>query len=74
MIIMPLAFIVIYPVVYMVLPEMTARLADPPRDLAVFLIFDAVSVPLFGIWIYYRMRHNVSEKGIKENRDTRDVL
>lgn len=74
MVAMPLVFIVVYPFVYMVLPETMARLADLPRDLAIFLLIEAVLVPLFGIRIYLRARHAVSEKGIGETGDTRDVL
>jgi len=74
MMVMPMIFIVIYPLAYLVLPETTARLADLPRDLVIFLLIEVVCVPLFALWLYYRVQHKLTEKVIREANDTRDVM
>lgn len=74
MVVMPLVFIVLYPFVYLMLPEMAERLADLPRDLALFIVGEVILVPLGGIWFYFRSLRNVSEKRVQEASDTRDVL
>ncbi len=74
MVALPLVFLVIYPLGYLVLPETSARLADLPQDLIILVLIEAVIVPLSGVWIYLRARHRASEKGVREASDTRDVL
>jgi len=74
MVVMPLMFIVIYPLVYIFLPETTARLADLPRDLIIFVLIEVVVIPIIGWRLYSRARYLVSEKGVREAGDTRDVL
>ena len=74
MVLLPVVFLVGYPLVYLVLPETTARLADLPQDLLLFVLLDAGLVPLIGVWFYFRARHRASAKGVREARDTRDVL
>ena len=73
MVVLPLAFIVIYPCLYMVLPETAERLADLPRDLALFVLGETIIVPLCGVWIYFQVRHNLSKKGGQEFCGNRDV-
>lgn len=74
LVLMPLVFIVIYPLIYMILPETADRLADLPRDLAIFILVEAVVVPIVSVWIYIRSRREGSEIRRRESRDTRDVL
>lgn len=74
MVALPLVFVVVYPLVYLVLPESTARLADLPQDLLVFLLVEGVVVPVAGVWLYSRARHRASAEGQRDARDTRDVL
>ncbi len=74
MVAMPLAFIIIYPIFYLVLPETTERLADLPRDLALFLLLEVVVVPITGVWLYIRVCHLASDTGLGEAEDTRDIL
>lgn len=74
MVVMPVVFLVLYPVVYMMLPETMARLADLPRDLILFVLVVVVVVPLSGVLLYFRARQGKSKKGIREAGDTRDVL
>lgn len=74
MVALPLIFIVIYPVVYLMLPEAMARLADLPQDLIMVLLVDIILVPVCGGWLYWRARLRTSESALREIRDTRDVL
>ncbi len=74
MVAIPLVFIVIYPFVYLLLPEATARLADLPRDVGVLLMGEAVFAPLCGIWLYLRARYQASKTELSESCDTRDIL
>ena len=53
-VVMPVVFLVLYPVVYMMLPEMMARLADLPRYLALFALVESVVVPILGVLLYFR--------------------
>ena len=46
MVAIPLVFLAVYPLVYLVLPESVAILADLPQDLTLVLILDAVMVPV----------------------------
>ena len=74
LVLMPVVFLVIYPLAYMFLPETTARLADLPRDWTLFLLIEAVLVPVVSMGLYFRTRHGASKKLIREAEDTRDVL
>jgi hypothetical protein len=74
LVVLPVGFIVLYPLVVLLLPEATARLADLPRDLALFVLIETGLVSLFAVGLYVRARYRVSEKGVREARDTRDVL
>jgi hypothetical protein len=74
MVILPLVFMIVYPLVYMALPEPIQRLADGPRDVALFALVECLVVPLVAFWIYCRRKYRLSETGIWENSDTRDVL
>ncbi|MEI6165602.1 MAG: hypothetical protein WCS52_00255 [bacterium] len=74
LVVLPAGFVVLYPLVVLLLPEATARLADLPRDLALFVLIESGVVPLFALGLYWRARHRASEKGVREARDTRDVL
>lgn len=74
MVAMPMVFIVIYPLVYLMLPESTARLADLPQDLMIFLLIEFLVIPAAGVWMYSRAKHRASAAGERDARDTRDVL
>ncbi len=74
MVLLPLVFMIVYPLVYVVLPESIQRLADIPRDVVIFILVECLLVPLFAGWLYVQRRHNVSETGVRENSDTRDVI
>ena len=74
MVSMLLVFIVVYPFVYMMLPEATARLADLPQDLLIFGLVEGVVVPLCGLWLYRRSRPAEVGRRVLEKSDTRDVL
>ncbi len=74
MVVIPMVFVAIYPVVYLMLPEHVAIRADMLQDLTLLLIVEAVTVPLAGAWLYVRARHRALAKGetpVPEN--TRDV-
>jgi hypothetical protein len=74
MLAIPLVFIVIYPFVYLLLPETMARLADLPRDVGVLLGVEAIFAPVCGIWLYFKARHQASKTELTESCDTRDIL
>ena len=74
LVVFPVGFVVLYPLVVLLLPETMARLADLPRDLALFLLVEAGLVPLIAIGFYRQARYRALGKGSRDFRDTRDVL
>lgn len=76
MVAVPMVFLAVYPLVYLLLPESAQRLADLPQDLTVALLVGDVAVPLYSAWLYYRARRRVlmAPQRIREKQDTRDVL
>ena len=74
LVVLPVGFVVVYPLVVLLLPETMARLADLPRDLALFLLVEAGLVPLMAIGFYRQARNRAFGKGSRDSRDTRDVL
>jgi hypothetical protein len=56
MVVMAMVFLVMYPLVYLILPESWARLADLPRDFSLILLLEGVVVPLAALGLYFRAR------------------
>jgi hypothetical protein len=75
MIVIPLASLVAYPLVYVMLPEHMAIRADLPQDLTVILLLNGVVVPGVAAMLYlrHRRRNRVSSGESRENKDTRDI-
>lgn len=74
LVVLPVGFVVLYPLVVLLLPESMARLADLPRDLALFLLGELGLTPFIAAGLYWQTRHRASGKGVRESLDTRDVL
>ena len=60
MIVTALSFLVMYPLIYAILPERLARLADLPRDFSLALVFDGIVIPLVAVGLYVRMRRRAT--------------
>ncbi len=75
MVVIPMAFLAVYPLVYLVLPESFKRLADLPQDLSLVLLFDGIVIPLSAFWLYRRARARELSvpRVLREKMDTRDV-
>ena len=76
MIVIPMVFMAGYPVVLVLLPEHLAILADLPRDLTVLVLLDALLIPVFGSFLYWRARQRTARRAHEVSRDevnTRDV-
>jgi hypothetical protein len=58
-VIVPIAFIVLYPWVYLLLPEHRRTLADLPQELSVLLLVELVIVPLLLLGAYIRHRRRL---------------
>jgi hypothetical protein len=56
MVVVPIVFLAVYPLVYLVLPESLARRADLPQDLSLVLLLDLVAVPVAAIGSYLLTR------------------
>lgn len=74
MTVLPLMFILVYPLGYLILPEPVARLADLPQDLMIFLLIEAAVVPPAGVWLFAREQYRASPAGELDAHDTRDVF
>jgi hypothetical protein len=76
MVVIPMAFMAAYPLVMVLMPERLAILADLPRDLTVLVLLVAVLVPVFGGFLYWRVRRRAARRAREGSRDevnTRDV-
>lgn len=73
-ILIPLVFLAVYPVLTMVLPDRLAILTDLPQDLMMVLILDGAMVPLIGVALYVRARKRANRRGPAPGRDSRDVF
>lgn len=76
MVVMPVVFLAVYPVLIVLLPERLVVLADLPQDLIVLLLLDALLVPVAGAVLYWRARRLETGRsgGTPRDRlDTRDV-
>jgi len=72
MVVMAVVFLVMYPLVYLILPESWARLADLPRDFSLILLFDGVVVPLAALGLYFRARKRaLSVPCVTRDRESR---
>lgn len=74
MVVLPIMFILVYPLGYLVLPEPVARLADLPQDLMIFLLIEGAVVPPVGFWLFARDQYRASPARAVEAHDTRDVF
>ena len=76
LVVIPVAFLAVYPVMILLLPERLAILADLPQDFIVLLMLDAVIVPAAGLALYWRARRRAAGHGVatpQDKLDTRDV-
>ena len=76
LVVVPIVFLAVYPVMTILLPERMAILTDLLQDLTIVLLLEALVVPVAGAVLYWRARRRATElaKGIpRENVDTRDV-
>lgn len=71
MVVIPVAFLAVYPVLILLLPERLVVLADLPQDLILLLLLDVVLVPLAGMLLYWRARRGGASP--RDQLDTRDV-
>lgn len=76
MVVIPVAFLVAYPVVYVLMPPSFAILADLVQDLALVLVGDVLVLPALGLGLYWRARRRAREapSRLREQNDTRDVF
>lgn len=73
MVVTALSFLVMYPLIYVILPERLARLADLPRDFSLALLFDGIVIPLVAAGLYVRMRRRaMSDPGVYRDREFRE--
>ena len=56
MVVLPVGFLAVYPLAYLMLPEFLARRADLPRDLSMVLLCDVAAAPLVALGLYVRAR------------------
>ena len=68
-VVIPLLSLIVYPPLLILLPESLARLADLPRDLALILLVDVLTVPFAGLWLLYRAIRREAAKGGLEAGD-----
>jgi hypothetical protein len=76
MVVIPVVFIAVYPLVMVMMPERLAILADLPRDLTLLALLNAVFVPILGGFFYWRARRRAAKwaQGVPRDAvDTRDV-
>ena len=57
MVVVPVIFLAVYPVIYLFLPETIQRLADLPQDVSVMFLVSEAAIPLFSALLYARIRH-----------------
>jgi len=76
MVVVPVVFMAVYPMVMVLLPERLAILADLPRDLTILVLLDTAFIPVLGGLFYWRARRRAAKwgKGVpRDEVDTRDV-
>lgn len=76
MVALPMTFLALYPLAYVLLPEALQRVADLPQDLTLVILFSDVLLPVCSLWLYgrARRRHRHAATRLREKFDTRDVL
>jgi hypothetical protein len=76
LVVIPVVFLAVYPVLIVLLPERLVVLADLPQDLIVLLLLDALFVPAAGAVLYWRAKRLATGRGggtPRDRLDTRDV-
>ncbi len=76
MVVVPVVFMTVYPIVMVLLPERLAILADLPRDLTLLVLLNTVFVPILGGIFYWRARRRAAKwaQGVpRDEVDTCDV-
>ena len=76
MVVAPMVFMAVYPMVMVLLPERLAILADLPRDLTLLVLLNTVFIPILGGIFYWRARRRAAKwaQGVpRDEVDTRDV-
>ena len=77
LVVVPLLFLAVYPLLTLILPERLAILTDLPQDLTLVLIADGVVVPLLGVALYIRARRRgdgAGGSGSRDRHESRDVF
>lgn len=72
MVVLPMVFLAVYPVLIVLLPENLVILADLPQDLTVLLLLDAILMPMAGATIFWRARRQAAARGWGVPRDKLD--
>jgi hypothetical protein len=76
MVVVPVVFLAVYPIVMVTMPERLAVLADMPRDLTVLVLLNTAFIPVLGVLFYWRARRRAAKwaQGVpRDEVDTRDV-
>lgn len=75
MVVVPVAALVVYPPVYLLLPESVQRRADLPQDLTLVILFVEAVVPVCGAWLYRRARRRSASAspGFGKRMEARDA-
>lgn len=76
LVVVPMVFLAVYPVLTVMLPEQVAILVDLPQDLTVVLLLDAVIVPVAAAVFYLRARRRAAAWRVgtaRDDLDTRDA-
>jgi hypothetical protein len=72
MVVLPVVFLAVYPVLIVLLPENLVVLADLPQDLTVLLLLDAILMPMAGATIFWLARRRAAARGWGVPRDKLD--
>ena len=74
MVVIPMVFLAVYPLVYLLLPDYFAIRADLVQDLTILLAADVVAVPLVAGLLYNQIRRRAALKGkFPVPETTRDI-